>query len=113
MRRKMQLTMTLWVTDLPDEVRKENLDGMGGEEEYGSRLEDLHEYMEQEAKAGWSEGDPRGVAGRIESHLSSKHMQEVLFEGSDSFVTIDEVTCMDEKWIGEPEGDRPADRSDG
>jgi hypothetical protein len=112
-KRKMLVTLTLWVTDRADDLRKEELEGMGGEAEYGSKLEDLTEYMEQEEGRGWSEASPHPISGLIERALNADAVEEMIFEGSDCQCTISEVTAIEAKWIGFIEGERPADRKEG
>lgn len=112
-KRKVVLVFTGWVEDRSDELRKAELDGMGGEAEYGGKLEDLTEYMAQEARRGWSEAGPQQMGGRIERALNSPGGEEMVFEGSDCHVTLSEVSCVRAYWITAIEGERPTDRKEG
>lgn len=109
MRRKMKVTLTMYVEDLSDEQRVTLLDEMGGAEEVGP-LPDLKEYLEDEARSGWSEASPEPLGGTLENYLEGIDMEE-LFEGSDTFVALSGITATACEWIGEPEGSRPSDRS--
>ncbi len=112
-KRKIVLVFTAWVEDRSDELRATELEGMGGEDEYGGKLEDLAEYMALEELRGWSEAGPQQMGGRIEQVLNSPGGEAMVFEGSDCQVTLSETFCVGAAWITALEGERPGDRRDG
>ena len=110
-KRTLRAVLCITVEDMSDEERASDLEGMGGEAEYG-KLPDLTEYLAEEAEKGWSEGSPVSLASVL-ANFVTEHTSPDMFAGTDKFVQFTEAGVTSAEWADEAKGDRPADRKEG